>query len=342
MSKRRINEKLPLILAASLIIGTMVVYTILITTLVQFDDSLATKRIGYTITSPEELSIISQLENFDEGQLFIEGEDLIEKHNEQLSNIRLYITNLFLSIIGITTLAFAMYYMHTKDKGQKLTNEIKHEVEKSDLLVEKQNHDLKLINEYLTHELKNSLSVLQAKVYLNSEDTIDYIAKMSSQIDDINALIEPEVNLESGFMLDDLIYSLEREVDDRTTFHYDEMLMIKGSDLLIERALYNIISNAYKYGATKVKVEIKQIKENVIFEISNNGPKISDKQLDKIFKLHYRINELNVDGSGIGLALVKNIVDIHNGSIYVESSDELTCFYLSFKAFEIEEEYDEL
>ncbi len=338
MFKGRISQRLSIIIVGSIVIGTMIIYGFLIMKLVQFDDSMLNRRVGYAITSPEDLSELRNLNSFDENQIFIEGEELVKEHNAQLDNIRLYITNLFISIIGLTTLIFTMYYMHVKDRGQRLSNEIKTEVEKSDFLVEKQNHDLKLINEYLTHELKNSLSVLQAKVYLQNEDTIDYIAKMSSQIDDINALIEPEVNLESGFMVDDLIYALETEVDSRTKFNYDEFLTIKGSDLLIERALYNIISNGFKYGADQVIVSFSKIKDNVVICIENNGPEISKQQLDKIFRMHYRINELNIDGSGIGLALVKNIVDIHHGSIYVESNEQKTSFYLSFKAFDIEEQ----
>lgn len=339
MSARRIKKKIPYFVVSTFIIAVIFIYAVIIMSLIRFDDTTVGARIGYTISSIEELKMLQSLDNFDDKQLFIEGENLLKEHNQQLGNIRLYITNLFISIIGFTTLIFTMYYMHTKDKDQKLNNVIKSEVEKADLLVEKQNHDLKLINEYLTHELKNSLSVLQAKVYLQSEDTLDYITKMSSQIDDINALIEPEVNLDNAFMIDDLIYSLEDEINGEIEFHYDEVLMVQGSDLLIERALYNIITNAYKYGATKVWINIKQIKGNVIFEINNDGPMISNEQLDKIFTMHYRINELNVDGSGIGLALVKNIVDIHHGSIYVESNDINTCFYVSFKAFDVEELY---
>ncbi len=338
MRNRRISKNnLAILLFISISVIT-ILFACLISALFKFDDSANDMRIGYAISTPEELYFIQNFENFDEEQLFIEGTSLQFSHEMQLSHLRYNIINIFLSMIIVTIITFLLYYYYTQEKDEKLNKIILAEANKLNDIENRQSHDLKLINEYLTHELKNSLSVLQAKVYLNSEDTIEYIKKMNSQIDDINALIEPEVNLEDAFIVDEMIDSLRLDVDQRTKFHIQDMMMIKGSDLLIERAIYNIVNNGFKYGADEVIVTARRHGKNAIFEIKNNGPKIKKEQLDKIFNMHYRINELNVDGSGIGLALVKNIVDIHKGSIYVESSENETCFYLSFQEYLTEED----
>ncbi len=287
-------------------------------------------QMGYRIDSKAEFELIQSLDSFDESRIFIEGDTLNIRHELQLNNIKYYLINLLAIAIVITLFTFIMLYRYVLERKESLSKQIESQQKYSKDLIEMRNHDLHLINQFLSHELKNSLAVLQGKVYLKSDDTLDFIKRMSLQIDDINALTKHEVDLTTQFTIEEVVSGLKQQVDQRTIFNYRANDKINGSPLLVERVIYNIIENAFKYGANNVEVTFEHKGCNEIIKVVNDGPKIPDAELDQIFNMNYRINELAANGSGIGLALVKNIVDIHRGSIYVESSEYETTFYLSF------------
>lgn len=96
----------------------------------------------------------------------------------------------------------------------------------------------------------------------------------------------------------------------------------------MEKVLYNLLSNAFKYvnkqqGMVEVQVSAEQ--DSVILKVMDNGVGIQRKDMNKIFDRFYQIGESpdgvgHVMGTGIGLALVKEIVDLHHGLVHVESS----------------------
>jgi len=95
----------------------------------------------------------------------------------------------------------------------------------------------------------------------------------------------------------------------------------------LEKVFYNILSNAIKFAPYNgfVIVSIKQIvkneKEHVSVIIEDNGCGIADEHINKIFEQFKFFNEggLNLEGTGLGLAFSKELVDLHNGEISVES-----------------------
>lgn len=95
----------------------------------------------------------------------------------------------------------------------------------------------------------------------------------------------------------------------------------------VEKILFNIISNAYKYtpegGSIDVKVNNETVggREMAVIKVADTGVGISKKDLDKIFTRFYTIDrEERVESNGIGLSLVKDLVELHHGSISVESA----------------------
>ncbi len=193
-----------------------------------------------------------------------------------------------------------------------------------------QRENLYKINKYITHEFKNSLMVLKGKYYLNPDNAIKYIDEINKQIDDLNALTTNKVDISN---IDFLIILAEviDNFDQNIIFTFEsEDYEVQGNTTLIYRVLYNILDNAYKYGAKNVSVNVSKHYNNVICEIINDGPKMNDKELDEIFKMNYRINKLNKSGSGIGLSLVKNVMHILGGSVFVKSTKNETVFILSF------------
>lgn len=90
----------------------------------------------------------------------------------------------------------------------------------------------------------------------------------------------------------------------------------------IEQVITNLISNAIKYAPrTKIVVTTKSFGKTVVLEVKDEGPGIEEGKLESIFNRFERgSNAQNVGGLGLGLFIVKKIVELHHGKIVAESS----------------------
>lgn len=104
-----------------------------------------------------------------------------------------------------------------------------------------------------------------------------------------------------------------------------EVSLIHVDRDMMEQVILNLFSNAVKYSPENAEVSLKIIEndENLVVQVADTGYGISEKALPHIFEKFYRItdneNVQDIMGSGLGLALVKEIVEIHGGKIQVES-----------------------
>jgi len=109
---------------------------------------------------------------------------------------------------------------------------------------------------------------------------------------------------------------------------------------LIERVLINLINNAIKFTPKDKKIKISCEKNNgqAVVSVSDTGCGIEKNDLDKVFQEFFRVNNpINnkVTGSGLGLSLVKKIIDIHKEKLWVESEAGAgTTFYFTLKVIE--------
>lgn len=99
-----------------------------------------------------------------------------------------------------------------------------------------------------------------------------------------------------------------------------------GNEQLLYRAIYNLIENGIKYNKTNGEVKIDFMKTNnlITLSISDTGYGIKEDDYEKIFKPFYRIDKSRsrkIGGSGLGLSIVKTIIEQHNGRIKVESNE---------------------
>ena len=104
--------------------------------------------------------------------------------------------------------------------------------------------------------------------------------------------------------------------------------------LQISRVVSNLLDNAIKYSPPDSRVDIRLARrdDEVVLEIHDQGPGISPRDQAHIFNHFYRINDnrRNVQGSGLGLAAVKAIVEAHGGRVWLESSpDRGSSFYVA-------------
>ncbi|MGF1924002.1 MAG: ATP-binding protein, partial [Bacteroidia bacterium] len=119
----------------------------------------------------------------------------------------------------------------------------------------------------------------------------------------------------------DIQYSFERDVDELNIYFDKDHF---------EKVIFNLLSNAFKFtpNGGKVRVLVKNLGEQVSIQIIDNGKGIAPKNIDKLFNRFFQVynDEVSNNGYGIGLALSKSIVELHQGKIDVVSENGLTTF----------------
>jgi two-component system OmpR family sensor kinase/two-component system phosphate regulon sensor histidine kinase PhoR len=93
----------------------------------------------------------------------------------------------------------------------------------------------------------------------------------------------------------------------------------------IKQVFINLLDNAVKYcpEGSMVQVRLQTDAESIIVEVADNGPGIPEEDLPHIFEKMYRVEKeatRAVEGSGLGLSIVKRIVELHGGHIAVDST----------------------
>ena len=100
--------------------------------------------------------------------------------------------------------------------------------------------------------------------------------------------------------------------------------ILKANCVLLERVLVNLIENAIKYSPNNSNIALGFTKENGVYKIfvANEGSKIDNNDLEKIFEKFYRIKGMgdNINGSGFGLFICKKIVEAHGGKIWAKNT----------------------
>ncbi|MBD1362623.1 ATP-binding protein [Mucilaginibacter sp. ZT4R22] len=217
-------------------------------------------------------------------------------------------------------------------------------------ITEKKQNDLrrsKFIG-MVSHELKTPLTALKAYIQMlnnwakkqKDSFTMGALSKAEKQVKKMLNMINSLLNLsgaEAGkihlnkqeFAMDELI----REVIEETMFitsshnitvaHCDRVIANADRDK-IEQVLVNLLSNAAKYSSKDKTIEVTCTKEENILTVSilDQGMGISKKDMDKLFTPHYRAETKETEkiaGFGIGLYLCSEIINRHQGKIWVES-----------------------
>lgn len=214
----------------------------------------------------------------------------------------------------------------------------------------------------LAHEMRTPITNLttQTQIVLsNARSTYEYreilysnleeYEKMSQMISDMLFLAQADnrqlvpklIDIDLHNMITLMCDYFEPLTDEKhISFSIEgECSHIQGDKIMLGRAISNILSNAIRYTPEKEKITItlSQVTEKrVKIIISNPGNKIESKHLPHLFDRFYRVDESRhrsgsetYSGAGIGLAIVKSIIETHRGSIYVESDDLSTRFVIN-------------
>lgn len=184
------------------------------------------------------------------------------------------------------------------------------------------------IEELLNDRKKTGVNVKLAKIL----EEIQYLSSITNKLLLIHTLDTYEIEyhfeiLDLNKIIEEIfsdIQILSAEKNLSITSDLEGSVMINGNDELITRLLWNLVDNAVKYSRTSGEIGINLFvdKGNAIIEVKDNGIGIPSTDLDKIFDRFYRVDKSRsreMGGSGLGLAICKWIVDLHHGTILVES-----------------------
>ena len=110
--------------------------------------------------------------------------------------------------------------------------------------------------------------------------------------------------------------------------------VIKGDQTKLQQLFQNLISNAVKFidkDRGLIEIDVIDKKSFYEFSVKDNGIGIEPKYHEKIFKIFHSLNR-SKESTGIGLSIVKKIVDLHDGNIWLKSKPGLgTTFFFSLK-----------
>ncbi|WP_299060853.1 PAS domain-containing sensor histidine kinase [uncultured Polaribacter sp.] len=220
--------------------------------------------------------------------------------------------------------------------------------------LEKRNKELHEYAHIVSHDLKSPLRSIDALVNwikLDNEGKFDDITLqnfdlLNSTLETMEKLISDVLEYSSAGTTnkEDEDVDLNKTVNDLKSFLFipeniavnvlQELPIVRGDKTKFQQLFQNFISNAIKFCDKEIGlVEIDFEDKNTFyqFSIKDNGIGIEKKYHDKIFKVFHSLNKRE-DSTGIGLSIVKKIIDLHEGNIWLESElGEGTTFYFTIK-----------
>ena len=202
------------------------------------------------------------------------------------------------------------------------------------------------------HELRTPLALIQAQLDLYhttehpesgdaAEETIQMVTEQNERLSklvrtllDMSELqtVSRNDRIELHSLIEEVLTDLEPLAQEKKVeliqrsqgagAKADEELFLTGSDILIYRMLYNLVENAIKYNRENGSVTVSAIKEKnkVILKVSDTGNGIDEAFREQIFEPFFRIDKSRsreLGGVGLGLAMVREVVRVHDGTIEV-------------------------
>ena len=196
------------------------------------------------------------------------------------------------------------------------------------------------------HELRTPLALMQVQLDLynsashpgNDADTLQTIKMVTEQNDKLNRMVKTLLDMselqtvgrDDKIILDAIVEEvladiepLAQEKNIKLIGKCEDANMI-GSDILIYRLVYNLVENAIKYNHPlgQVTVTAYQRNKHVYLSVEDTGSGIPKELRERVFEPFFRVDKSRsreLGGVGLGLALVREIVRVHDGSICIKS-----------------------
>ena len=197
------------------------------------------------------------------------------------------------------------------------------------------------------HELRTPLSLMQVQLDLyhstqhpgSDADTVQMIKMLTEQNDRLGKMVKTLLDMselqtvgrDEKIILNDLVDEvladlepLAQEKNIKLIGKYKNITMI-GSDILIYRLVYNLVENAIKYNHSDGRVTVNAYKKqkHIYLSVEDTGSGIPEELRERVFEPFFRVDKSRsreLGGVGLGLALVHEIVRVHDGSISINSN----------------------
>lgn len=197
------------------------------------------------------------------------------------------------------------------------------------------------------HELRTPLALMQVQLDLyhsnshpgNDADTVQMIKMVTEQNDRLNKMVKTLLDMselqtvgrDDEIILDALVDEVLEDLEPlaegkniRLIGKCKDVTMV-GSDILIYRLVYNLVENAIKYNHSggQVTVTADRKEKHVYLSVEDTGAGIPEELKERVFEPFFRVDKSRsreLGGVGLGLALVREIVRVHDGSITVKSN----------------------
>lgn len=237
----------------------------------------------------------------------------------------------------------------------KSRNEAKEAENKKNDLIMYIAHDLKTpltsVIGYLSllieeKQISKELQQKYTKIALEKAQRVEELTNQFFEITryDLHNMQINKKKIDLSFLLDQLLeecYPMLQEKGLKYKVTKPEHIYYIGDGDKLARAFGNLIKNAinYSYENTQIEIEMEKQDEKITITFKNKGENIPKYKLDKIFDKFYRIDEsrsTNNGGAGLGLAITKEIIQLHKGTIYVESENDFITISIVLNNFQFE------
>ncbi len=228
-------------------------------------------------------------------------------------------------------------------------------------IIKEPEKEVKLSNDlimYMAHDLKTPLtSIIGYLTLLTDEKEIpenlqkkymDIALKKSLRLEELTnqffditrynlqSMPITKQNIDLVFLLEQLVeesYPMLQEKKLECILNKPKAIQFMGDGDKLARAFGNLLKNAinYSYLNTTIKIDIKEYEDKIEIVFKNKGDKIPEYKFEKIFDKFYRADESRTSstgGAGLGLAITKQIIELHNGKIYAKNDNEFIEFYI--------------
>jgi signal transduction histidine kinase/DNA-binding response OmpR family regulator len=182
--------------------------------------------------------------------------------------------------------------------------------------------------EILTDNLFGDLNEKQKKYVSNICSSGKHLLQLINDILDLSKIESGRLELSYHIfsvrqVIDQVCNTMQPLIDKKNlelTIRVDDGLMIAADEAKFKQILYNLISNAVKFTPAEGKVSIKASREaqNAVVSVSDTGIGIAKSDFDKVFSQFQQINGTHskeYEGTGLGLALTKKLIELHGGNI---------------------------
>ena len=197
------------------------------------------------------------------------------------------------------------------------------------------------------HELRTPLALMQVQLDLyhsnshpdNDADTVQMIKMVTEQNDRLNKMVKTLLDMselqtvgrDEKIILNDLVDEVLEDLEPLAQEKNIKLIgkckdiTMAGSDILIYRLVYNLVENAIKYNHSGGQVTVTAYKEqkHIYLSVADTGSGIPKELRERVFEPFFRVDKSRsreLGGVGLGLALVREIVRVHDGNITVKSN----------------------